>query len=310
MRICPSCQAELPDDAIFCDQCGARVAEAPAPEQELERCPQCGAPVTPGELFCGNCGAPLEAPAPGAAETMAATPESPPPETSDEEMTCPFCGATVLRTDDFCFACGAALSRVAKAATPAPTEPEPTPTPAPANEQETQAAPDAPPEIHECPSCGAPVIPGEAFCEFCGAALITHVEAPAGPDAAPQPAPTPAPAPAAAPQAEPNARLIVDESGIELPVKASGETLVGREDPVSGIYPDVDLTPHGGEEGGVSRRHFKIQREGARYVVEDLNSTNSTMVNKKGLQPGVAVPLEDGDEIRAGRVALTFRIDR
>jgi len=302
MRICPNCQAEIPDDAVFCDQCGARVAGAPTPQPELQLCPQCGAPVTPGELFCGNCGAPLEAPAPGTAETMAATPEPPPPEASDKEMTCPFCGATVLRTDDFCFACGAALSRVAKSAAPAPTPPEPAAPSAPADEQTTQAAPAAPPEIHECPSCGAPVIPGEAFCEYCGAALITHVEAPAGTEAAPQPAP--------APQAKLKARLVVAQSGIEIPVKASGETLVGREDPVSGIYPDIDLTPHGGEEGGVSRRHFKIRREGARYVIEDLNSTNFTMVNKKGLQPGVAVPLEDGDEIRAGRVALTFRIDR
>jgi pSer/pThr/pTyr-binding forkhead associated (FHA) protein len=83
--------------------------------------------------------------------------------------------------------------------------------------------------------------------------------------------------------------------------------LIGREDPVSGIYPEVDLTPHGGEEGGVSRRHARIIRENDEYYIEDLDSTNFTFVNKQKVAPKTRQRIVDGDEIRAGRVALVFR---
>ena len=85
------------------------------------------------------------------------------------------------------------------------------------------------------------------------------------------------------------------------------EMLIGREDPVSNIYPDVDLTPHGGEEGGVSRLHAKIYIAGRQYMVEDQNSTNFTFVNKQKLAPKTPTPIKDGDEIRLGRVALLFK---
>jgi len=61
-------------------------------------------------------------------------------------------------------------------------------------------------------------------------------------------------------------------------------------------------------EGGVSRRHFKITHVGGQYMIEDLNSTNYTMVNRQRVQPGQAVPLADGDEVRAGRVRLIFKV--
>ena len=103
------------------------------------------------------------------------------------------------------------------------------------------------------------------------------------------------------------ARLVVSTSGVEIPLPAGQQVIVGREDPYTGIYPDVDLSPHGAEEGGVSRRHFRLALSGGRYTIEDLNSTNMTYVNRQQLQPGSPVALNDGDEIRAGRVRLTFR---
>lgn len=299
MKNCTTCQAQIPDDAIFCDQCGTPVSRAAAAQPEPGACPSCGAPITPGELFCGDCGTPLDAPAPGESQALAATAAEPQPApATPDEIACPFCGASVLASDDFCFACGAALARLGAANEATPSEVTPEPADATATPLATPA-----PDPSICPSCGASVIPGEAFCEYCGAALVTHVEA----ATAPAPAGQPTPAPAAAPVAAPKAHLET-AAGLALPLKAQGETLIGREDPVSGIYPDIDLTPHGGEEGGVSRRHCKLRLEGGRYLIEDLNSTNFTTVNKKGLTPGVAVPLNDGDEIRAGRVVLTFRM--
>jgi class 3 adenylate cyclase/tetratricopeptide (TPR) repeat protein len=47
---CPRCDADTPDGAKFCIECGAPLKP---------RCPQCGADVLPRAKFCGECGAPL-----------------------------------------------------------------------------------------------------------------------------------------------------------------------------------------------------------------------------------------------------------
>jgi pSer/pThr/pTyr-binding forkhead associated (FHA) protein len=101
--------------------------------------------------------------------------------------------------------------------------------------------------------------------------------------------------------------LVVAASGAEIPLPVGEELLIGREDPVSGIFPDVDLTPHGGDEGGVSRQHARLIIESGSYFVEDLDSTNFTFVNKQKLTPKTRQPLSDGDEIRCGRVALVLK---
>jgi pSer/pThr/pTyr-binding forkhead associated (FHA) protein len=86
------------------------------------------------------------------------------------------------------------------------------------------------------------------------------------------------------------------------------EVIIGREDPVSGIFPDVDLTDHGGDEGGVSRQHARVFVQGDQVLIEDLNSTNYTYVNQQRLVPGQLQPLDDGDEILMGRVKLIYRL--
>jgi pSer/pThr/pTyr-binding forkhead associated (FHA) protein len=104
------------------------------------------------------------------------------------------------------------------------------------------------------------------------------------------------------------ARLVVAESGIELPLPDGAEIVVGREDPYTNVYPDIDLTPHRGEEGGVSRRHLRLRRVGQGFTIEDLNSTNFTIVDQVRLEPGKAVALVNGAEVRAGRVKLLFKV--
>ncbi len=47
---CPQCQAEAPERARFCEDCGARL--------EL-KCPHCGEAATPGKRFCAACGGSL-----------------------------------------------------------------------------------------------------------------------------------------------------------------------------------------------------------------------------------------------------------
>ncbi len=332
MRKCPNCTNVVQDDAVFCDQCGTRLpATAPAESapsaaaqtapaqaapastpatvaQEIEPtdavCSACGTHNLPGEAFCQNCGAKLEAPQPTAGPAAAPATAAP------SANACPDCGAVVGADEEFCFACGVDLkaararaSAQAGATAPAPeVTTQPAAPAAPAQPAQPAPAQAAAPAEAACPTCGAKVKAGDTFCEACGAALNAAPTAPAV--AAPLTAPAAAStAPAIAP------RLIVVASGVELPFGGRNEIVVGREDPYSGVFPDVDLTPHGGVEGGVSRRHLKITLAGGSYVIEDLNSTNFTMVNRKRLPAGTQQPLADGDEVTAGRVKLIFKVN-
>ena len=102
-------------------------------------------------------------------------------------------------------------------------------------------------------------------------------------------------------------RLMVQSTHATLPLPAGkAEIVIGREDPVSSVFPDIDLTNHGGDEGGVSRRHARLLVRGNQIYLEDLNSTNFTYVNQQRLTPGQPYPLNNGDEIRLGRVRLNF----
>ena len=160
-----------------------------------------------------------------------------------------------------------------------------------------------------CPSCGTVSPAGEAFCANCGS-MLSGASAPAAatPDATPTPAaaPTPVSAPVATMPAL-TARLIVEADNQEFDLSGKDNVLIGREDAVSNIFPDVDLTPHGGEDGGVSRMHARIFVENGQYMLEDENSTNFTFLNRQKLAGKTPTPLHDNDEIKLGRVLLRFK---
>jgi pSer/pThr/pTyr-binding forkhead associated (FHA) protein len=138
--------------------------------------------------------------------------------------------------------------------------------------------------------------------------------APAPAAAAPAPDFSAAPAAPAAPASAQTAtapaltaRLVVEADNQEFDLSGKDNIVIGREDAVSNIFPDVDLTPHGGEEGGVSRLHARIFVENGQYMIEDENSTNFTFLNRQKLAPKSPVVLHDNDEIKLGRVLLRFR---
>ncbi|HEX9037963.1 MAG TPA: FHA domain-containing protein [Ktedonobacterales bacterium] len=147
---------------------------------------------------------------------------------------------------------------------------------------------------------------GSMFCDQCGEELpVATVSSGVGaapaagyPDASAGQAPVQAPVGVA--------RLVLKEDGAEFALEGKSEFLIGREDPVSNIYPDIDLTPHKGEDYGVSRMHAKIYAQDGQYLVEDLNSTNFTYVNRQKLTAKLPAPIKDGDELRFGKVEATF----
>ncbi|MGO8946151.1 MAG: FHA domain-containing protein [Ktedonobacterales bacterium] len=143
---------------------------------------------------------------------------------------------------------------------------------------------------------------GSAFCDECGERLDggSAVSTAAAPVAS-------APVVTSAPVGSASPRLIIQADNAVVDLRGKSEALVGREDPVSNVYPDVDMTPHNGEEGGVSRIHAKILINGNQYMLEDQNSTNSTFVNRQKLAPKTPTPIKDGDELRFGRVVTIFR---
>jgi len=309
MSVCPNCGLQQPDGAAFCDDCGAALdkimpvavplvppAAAPArpvPAGGTAKCPTCGAPVTPGKTFCDSCGAALG--------QAASAPQYPGPTAAPEPagaLVCSNCNAPLEPGSIFCDMCGTPVSPV--------QEPPPSP-----DLQPGYPPPPAAPQ----PGYGAYPPPGPQ---------PGYPPPPAGPQpgygAYPPPEPQPGyPPPQAGPQSgyvppggyQPGypmqGRLVVQGTNATLPFPpGKTEAIVGREDPVSGVFPEIDMTDHGGDEGGVSRRHARILVQGTQIFIEDLNSTNYTYVNQQRLVPGQPHPLNNGDEVRFGRIKLNF----
>lgn len=274
-------------------------------------CPSCGHSNLPGSAYCDNCGFDLsQAPAPApmpAAPTYPAAPAYPaafpaaPTAPAAGAAVCAQCGTTATPGAAFCDNCGASLTAAA-AAPAAPTAPAWPQQPPPAAQP---PYPVAPPAVSTtCPQCGQPLVAGAMFCDNCGASLAApavqpSTYAPPGPAPAYQPPPPPV-------QGMMRMRLVVTSSGVQLPLAGKQEFYIGREDPIGQFFPDADLTPHGGDAGGVSRKHARIVVYGNQVMFEDLNSTNGSFVNKVKVQPGQPVPLTDGAEVRLGKVVLTF----
>ncbi len=97
---------------------------------------------------------------------------------------------------------------------------------------------------------------------------------------------------------------IPPDSGREVKVPFKEEVSIGRLDPDSGNFPDVDLTDYGAVEKGVSRHHAKIIRHGNGVFIKDLGSFNGTFVNGKKLTSYRFEVLQSGDELRLGKLAL------
>jgi pSer/pThr/pTyr-binding forkhead associated (FHA) protein len=102
-------------------------------------------------------------------------------------------------------------------------------------------------------------------------------------------------------------RIVLQGSGVSLTIPpGKPEVVIGREDPVSNVFPEVDLESHNGLDNGVGRKHAKLVIQGGQTFLEDLQSVNGTSVRGQKLQPGQRVALNNGDEFILGRLKCTY----
>ncbi|HEX9132139.1 MAG TPA: protein kinase [Ktedonobacteraceae bacterium] len=106
--------------------------------------------------------------------------------------------------------------------------------------------------------------------------------------------------PPATPQKQARFYVLASNQYIEL----TGELMVvGRQDPVLGIFPEITLA-----DKTVGRRHAYVRNQHGQFTVEDLNALNKTRLNGVILTPHEERTLKDGDILRFGSVEVRFEL--
>ncbi len=151
-----------------------------------------------------------------------------------------------------------------------------------------------------CGFCGKQIVATDVFCAFCGAQQPIAQQGVSNPSLAVQPM---------------TAKLVIQATGELEPSSyrlEKTENLLGRRDPMSNIFPEVDLSKYD-PQTKISRRHARIWREGNSFLVEDLGSSNGTTLlpsanDSVRLLPHQPHTLTNGDKIRLGDTTLHFTI--
>jgi serine/threonine-protein kinase len=154
-----------------------------------------------------------------------------------------------------------------------------------------------------CGFCGERIAANDMFCAYCGSKQ-------------PEAERVQAAAQAAFPVNKSTARLVVETGAFDEPafVLEKETNIIGREDRRSNIFPEVDLTKFDVASPKISRRHARIWRQGATFMIEDLGSANGTVlftqdakiVKLLAHQPHVLSP---GDKLKLGETTLHFFVN-
>ncbi|MEP6704825.1 MAG: FHA domain-containing serine/threonine-protein kinase, partial [Acidobacteriota bacterium] len=152
-----------------------------------------------------------------------------------------------------------------------------------------------------CGFCGQRIVATDLFCAFCGAkqpiaqqGVHSEIYSRSG---------------------NTTAKLIIEgTSELATPTFSlqKDENLVGRRDPMSNIFPEVDLSKYD-PQTKISRRHARIWRDGVNFLVEDLGSSNGTVVDSPAVDAFRLVPhkphvLASGDKLKVGDTTLHFLV--
>jgi pSer/pThr/pTyr-binding forkhead associated (FHA) protein len=266
------------------------------------RCSNCNTPYEEGDTFCSGCGRSL----------------------APQKILCPNCKFEIKPGLAFCPKCGTSTYQTlppTQAAIPAVPTYTPPPAPKPPAPQPQPYVPPVPKEPPVMPKPSVTLVPGTSKPAapqqpprpptpvYTPPAQPPTVQTGVSPTSQTMPARKPIVAkPTTEPAVNPTApwgKLIFSD-GKEVPL-AGERALVGRSDhDIGGINPEVDLS---GVEGAdtTSRIHATIEHIGGTYTVTDLNSTNSTRINGKRLEPDKATAVNDGDKLSFGKVTCTFK---
>ncbi|MCB1024303.1 MAG: FHA domain-containing protein, partial [Acidobacteria bacterium] len=151
-----------------------------------------------------------------------------------------------------------------------------------------------------CGFCGQKIVATDMFCAFCGAkqplaqpGVHSEEYAPVGS----------------------TAKLLVEgTTDLDAPAFSlvKDDNLLGRRDPISDIFPEVDLSKYD-PQTKISRKHARIWRDGDKFMLEDLNSSNGTLLRSPRsesirLTPHQSHVLTNGDKIQMGDTILHFLI--
>ncbi len=290
MKLCPICETENKPQATHCEVCGERLAP-PAPGQTL----------APEESVMAQIKATPPPPAPSPTQATPASPaaagafvkeeaappaQAPPPKKaiSDADLEAAF-AALKGRVDsgdvpeDVLTGTLSDLPPLAPPASATPSAPASSATPAPAQVDRRPPPPTPPPAL------------------------------PTPPPAAPVRR-EPEPPPRIISSGMPDARLVVyqNKQPAHTHPIVNDETLIGRYDPLSGSYPDLDVTEFD-KDGRTSRKHVYIYRNNRDYFLYPI-SNGGTQLGQEIVEMGQRKQLKDGDVIiLAASLAMKFHID-
>lgn len=166
-----------------------------------------------------------------------------------------------------------------------------------------------------CPNCQTPNREGTLFCEECGVSItgvasiatkafrtgLTNTLSPDDPKL--QGVSTWGTA-----HLTPSTTLVFRIQGVpdalSVPLGGRMKLIIGRMDPNSGVRPEIDMTPYGAQDKGISRSHSLLQFSENRLTLTDMGSVNGTYLNSQRLTPNQPRLVRDGDEIRLGKLSM------
>ena len=215
-------------------------------------------------------------------------------------IRCAECNEENMDGLEYCDSCGAKLEVIATESAEAPAAPD------------SEAVEEAPAEVEA--SAASETSP-EAVAEEPAAEAVGDIPTPAPEEAPGDVAPSEGPGSEGTEGSERvegaagSASLTITRGGTVGKVfeLQAGDNLVGRWDPDSGSFPEVDME-NDDAEARISRKHALI-KFGDELTIEDIGSLNGTFVNRgQRLEPGSPATLKDGDEIIVGKTF--FKVSR
>jgi hypothetical protein len=292
---CQVCGYNNSAEEQFCLGCGVQLAsEVDVNPQDVSfagQCPNCGFPNTSEGEYCKNCGLYLGAQIQTDHEGMVSQ------SALVDSKSCTYCGHPRTQGEQFCGNCGMQFGQSEAAYVEIIHQAPSAPDLHSVNQDPIDVSSDY------CSNCGQPRQAEVEYCDNCGLHFQLSAPNQHTPNAVQASANI---SPDTAASIPGSLLLVGTHDEIVIPAGKT-ELLLGRSDPVRGVFPDIDFSTFGGDESGVSRSHAKLILTGSQVYIQDMNSTNFTFVNRQRLDPGQSHIINNGDEIRLGLLLLEYR---